>query len=107
MPALQELYPEPTLHSHTPKTPTTLAQLKTLIDADRANGYGVSQGGFETGISTIAAPVFNDDHAVVAAVSITVPAQQLSEEQSAVLIPLVQQAAQQLTQRISHLPHRA
>ena len=77
-----------------------------MIDADRAAGYGLSQGGFETGISTIAAPVFNDDHEVVAAVSITVPAQQLSNDQATTLVPLVQQAAQQLTQRISHLPQR-
>jgi DNA-binding IclR family transcriptional regulator len=106
LPALLELYPEATLPSHTPKTPTTVALLKTLIDVDRANGYGISQGGFETGISTIAAPVFNDDHEVVAAVSITVPAQQLSDEQAAILVPQVQHAAQQLTHRISHLPQR-
>jgi DNA-binding IclR family transcriptional regulator len=106
MPALQELYPEAILPSHTPKTPTTVDQLKKLIDVDRANGFGISQGGFETGISTIAAPVFNDDHEVVAAVSITVPAQQLSNDQATTLVPLVQQAAQQLTQRISHLPQR-
>jgi len=106
MAALSLLYPEQPLPSYTPRTPTTLVQLKALIDQDRANGYGISQGGFETGISTIAAPVFNDRHAVVAAISITVPAQQLSPEQSAVLVPLVQHAAAQLTQRISHLPAR-
>ena len=58
------------------------------------------------GITTIAAPVFNDRREVVAAVSITVPAQQIAPEQVAVLVPQVQQAASQLTQRISHLPRR-
>src|SRR5690606_22072572 len=72
---LRQLYPEPQLPSYTPRTPATVEALKKLIDVDRANGYGVSQGGFETGISTIAAPVFNDDGEVAAAVSITVPAQ--------------------------------
>lgn len=104
MAALSELYPEPALPAHTPKTPTTLAQLKALIDVDRANGYGISQGGFETGISTIAAPVFNDRLEVVAAVSITVPAQQLATALTNVLVPQVRYAARELTERISHLP---
>ena len=58
--SLRHLYPEEPLPAYTARTPTTLAQLKGLIDEDRARGYAVSQGGFETGISTIAAPVFND-----------------------------------------------
>jgi len=104
---LSLLYPDPVLPSYTARTPTTVAQLKSLIDVDRDNGYGISQGGFETGITTIAAPVFNDGHEVVAAVSITVPAQQITTEQVTVLVPLVQQAAAQLTQRISHMPRRS
>ena len=104
MAGLSELYRGTTLEAHTAKTPTTLKQLKALIDADRANGYGISQGGYETGISTIAAPVFNDAREVVAAVSITVPAQHLVAAQTDVLVPMVQDAAAYLTQRISHLP---
>ena len=104
MAGLSELYQGTTLEAHTAKTPTTLKQLKALIDADRANGYGISQGGYETGISTIAAPVFNDAREVLAAVSITVPAQRLVAAQTDVLVPMVQDAAAYLTQRISHLP---
>ena len=107
MKALSELYPETPLPKFTDRTPTTLAQLKTQIDADRAQGYAISQGGFETGISTIAAPVFNDRHEVVAAVSITVPAQQVPMEQAMLLVPQVQQAATLLSNRISHLPPRS
>ena len=100
---LAQLYPEKTLPKYTDKTPASIKQLKTLIDADRQAGYGLSQGGFETGISTIAAPVFNDEQRVVAAVSITVPAQQVASEQAGHLIALVRDAATQLTTRISHL----
>ena len=106
MAALSALYADTPLQAHTPKTPTTLAQLKTLIDVDRANGYGISQGGYEAGISTIAAPVFSDEYEVVAAVSITVPAQHLVASQVDLLVPQVRQAAAQLTQRISRLPQR-
>ena len=103
---LAQLYPETPLQAYTAQTPTTIAQLKALINADQVSGYGISQGDFETGISTIAAPVFNDAHEVVAAVSITVPAQQLLPAQTDILVPQVRQAAAQLTQRISQMLHR-
>lgn len=100
---LAQLYPEKSLPKYTDKTPTSLKQLKALMETDRAAGYGLSQGGFETGISTVAAPVLNDEQRVVAAISITVPAQQVASDQAGRLIELVRDAAGQLTQRISHL----
>ena len=103
---LNALYPDAALPVYTARTPGSVAALKALIDADHAAGYSISQGGFETGISTLAAPVYNDQAEVVAAVSITVPAQQLSDAQVAQLLPLVRAAAAQLTQRLSHLPTR-
>jgi DNA-binding IclR family transcriptional regulator len=104
MTALTALYPETPLPKFTKLTPTTLPKLKAMIDAHRTQGYAISQSGFETGISTIAAPVFNDRHQVVAVVSITVPAQQVPIEQAKLLVPQVQQAAAVLSNRISHLP---
>ncbi len=104
--ALRQLYPDEPLKAYTPRTPTTVEQLKALIDADRANGYGISQGGFETGISTIAAPVFNDRGEVAAVVSITVPGQRIDEQRLPALVDDVRTAAAQLTERISHLPNR-
>lgn len=106
MAALSALYPESPLPAYTAKTPTTLAQLKVKIDEDKARGFGVSQGGFESGISTIAAPVYNDRHEVTAAISITVPAQQVPQAELDVLVQQVRYAATQLTERISHLPNR-
>ncbi len=105
--SLRQLYPENPLHAYTPRTPTTLEQLKALIDEDRARGYGVSMGGFETGISTIAAPVFNDRGAVTAAISISVPAQRIEDGALPPLVDLVKAASAQLTERISHLPSRS
>lgn len=104
--SLRHLYPEEPLPAYTARTPTTLAELKALIEGDRERGYAVSQGGFETGISTIAAPVFNDRNEVVACVSITVPAQRVQEGELESLINQVRAAATQLTNRISHTPHR-
>lgn len=104
MAGLSELYVGQSLQAFTAHTPTTLAQLKKLIEEDQSRGFGVSQGGFESGISTIAAPVFNDRHAVTAAVSVTVPAQQVDADSLAALVNQVKAAASRLSQRISHLP---
>ena len=106
LPELYSLYPEAPLPSFTPKTPKTVPELKQLIDTDRLNGYALSEGGYETGISTVAAPVFNGHQEVIAAINITVPGQTMPPEQTNVLIPKVQHAAKQLTNRIGHLPPR-
>lgn len=101
---LARLYDGSTLQAFTALTPTTLPRLKELIDADAQRGYGVSQGGFETGISTVAAPVFDEHRRIAAAVSITVPSQQVAPQQIDNLVAQVRDAADRLSQRISHLP---
>lgn len=103
---LSALYPETTLPAYTPKTPTTLKDLKTLIEQDRERGYGVSMGGYETGISTIAAPVFNEQGRVACAISISVPSQRIEDEALMPLVDKVKAAAAQMTERLSHLPQR-
>lgn len=104
---LRELYASTPLTAFTAQTPTTLAQLKKLIDEIAMRGYGVSQGGFDAGISTIGAPVFDDRHSVTAAISVTVPAAKVDETRQAGLIAHVQAAATRLSQRLSHSPQAA
>ena len=104
---LRELYPTEPLPIYSAQTPTTLAQLAMLVEKDRAQGFGISQGGYESGISTIAAPVLNDQDQTVAAISITVPGQRIEPEVARNLVAQVREAALQLTQRISHLPAAA
>ena len=109
--ALTAIFSSAPLKTYTAQTPATIKKLKALIDADRARGYGVSEGGFETGISTIAAPVLNHrgevSASVSAAVSITVPAQQIDPAKLGSLAKHVCAAAAQLSQRISHLPQKS
>jgi len=104
---LAALYPEKTLPAYTPKTPTSLPALKVLIDQDRDKGYGVSMGGYETGISTIAAPVFNEQGRVKAAISISVPSQRIEDEALMPLVDMVITASSQLTERLSYSPQRS
>jgi DNA-binding IclR family transcriptional regulator len=99
---LAALYQDTELVAKTPATPTTLKALKALVDADALRGWGISQSGYESGICTLAAPVFNEVREVVAAVSITVPAQKIPPDTAKLLAAQVCDAALQLTARISH-----
>ena len=92
-PELERLYPEATLQRFTEHTPRTLAELSRLIAADRKRGWAISEGGFETGISTIAAPVVAARGQVTAVVSVTVPAQRIDAERAQTLAEQVQDAA--------------
>jgi len=101
---LAALYQGVQLVVHTAQTPTSIATLGSLVQEDARRGYGISQGGFELAISTIAAPVFDSNHKVSAAVSVTVPAQQVEPQQRDELVAQVQSAARRLSECISHLP---
>ena len=102
--ALTAIFGNAPLKTFTPQTPASLKKLKAMIDADHTRGYGLSEGGYETGISTVAAPVLNERGEVCAAVSITVPAQQIEAAKLNGLAKHVRAAAAQLSQRIRHLP---
>lgn len=101
-PELERLYPEATLQRFTEHTPRTLAELSRLIAADRKRGWAISEGGFETGISTIAAPVVAGRGHVTAVVSVTVPAQRIDAERAQTLAEQVQEAAAEIATRLTH-----
>jgi DNA-binding IclR family transcriptional regulator len=54
-------------------TPTTLKTLQTVLEEDRERGYVLSRSGFEAGIASVAAPVFDADGLPVAAINISTP----------------------------------
>ena len=101
---LAALYAGVRLEPYTTQTPTSLAALQALVAADAQRGYGISQGGFEAGISTVAAPVFDDHHHIAAAVSVTVPSQRIEAQALEDIVAQVCDAALRLSQRISHMP---
>ena len=101
---LRLLYPAKELKKFTNQTPLTVADLKNRVDADAARGFGVSQGGYEVGISTIAAPVWGENAAVCAAISITIPSSSVKPELLDSLVQHVCSAAAKLSQRMGHSP---
>jgi DNA-binding IclR family transcriptional regulator len=101
---IEQLYAHNTMKVYTPATPSTPKALKALIDEAADAGYAVSQGGFESGISTVAAPVFNEDKQICAAVSVTVLSARIPEDKLPLLITQVRESAHTLTWRMQHTP---
>lgn len=99
---IEQLYANVPMKAYTASTPTTPAAFKALIDETQEAGYAVSQGGFESGISTIAAPVLNEDKQVCAAVSVTVLSSRIPEDKLPLLITQVRESAHVLTWRLQH-----
>ncbi len=100
--ALQVMYAGTPLAKFTAQTPTTLPALKHLVDEAAQQGFAVSQGAFEVGISTIAAPVFDEHLAIAAALSVTIPASHIDGARLAPLVQQVRQAALALSRRIGN-----
>jgi DNA-binding IclR family transcriptional regulator len=100
--AITQLYANHAMKSYTPHTPTTPAALKEAIDEAANQGIAVSQGGFESGISTVAAPVYNNEKKICAAISVTVLSSRIPEDKLPLLLTQVREAAHMLTWRLQH-----
>ena len=61
----------------TPRTITTTEQLKEDLARIRANGYAVDDIENETGVRCVGAPIFNHQREVIAALSISGPADRI------------------------------
>ncbi len=100
--AIEQLYANHSMKSYTSLTPTSPQALKDAIDEAAKEGIAVSQGGFESGISTIAAPVYNGEKQVCAAISVTVLSSRIPEDKLPLLLTQVREAAHMLTWRLQH-----
>lgn len=68
---LQELYPEESLESHTPRTETSRAKLFDELETVRALGYARNLGESELDMHTIAVAIRRPNNAVVCALAIS------------------------------------
>ena len=100
--ALKRLFPEKQLKAYSPQTPKTIAELERLIAQDRARGYALSEAGYESGISAVAAPVRNHEQRVAAALSIIVARPRLEPKQRDELAERAIAAAAELSRRLSY-----
>ncbi|MGB6535369.1 MAG: IclR family transcriptional regulator [Xanthobacteraceae bacterium] len=98
---VDRLYSGIVLKAVTAQTAVTLVQLHTQIEADRAAGLAWSEGNYEAGISSVAAPIFDVTDSPVAALNVS---GQTNDFVGAVrrnrIAGNVQAAAQEISQRL-------
>lgn len=93
-----------TLRPVTHHTLTTRSDLWRELEAVRARGYGVGDESLELGLVAIAAPVFNHDGQVVAAVSIAGPKVRITPDCVPVIGGQVRAAADCTSARLGYRP---
>ncbi len=77
---LNELLYGSELQPFTNQTKTKVLELRTELTSILENGYAMSKGEFESGIHSIAAPIFDRSGTAVAAINIAAPKSFLNEE---------------------------
>lgn len=104
-PQLEDYLAQLELTQLTPNTVTDVARFRQVLEKVRANGYAVVDGERELGIRSAAAPVFDRDGHVIAAINISVNAARISlRTLISTMVPRLQEVADDLSSRISHLP---
>jgi IclR family pca regulon transcriptional regulator len=95
------------LRPRTSRSPSTIAELRVVLDKVRSDGYAITDQEFEPGVFSIAAPVSDRTDQVVAAINVTGPtdrfAQNVIHERH---IPALLRAARELSAAMGALRSR-
>ncbi len=103
---IAEIYPQRAT-ARTPRTHTTLAQIKREAELTRKRGYSLDDEEFAPGIRCLAAPVYASDGNVTAAIGITASTVRFTRERIPEMAGKVQAAAAELSRLLGYTPaHR-
>ena len=94
-------YGLPALTEHTITDKSTF--LKSLEDT-RRNGYAIDVEENQLGISCVATPIWDNNHRVVAACSVSGPSVRVTWERMQELIPLVRSTGANISERLGYRP---
>ena len=78
--------------------------LRAQLPVIQQHGYVVVVDELDMGAHSVAAPIFNYDNEVVAAISIAGPSHRFTASQIETYIELIQQAAAQISEKLGHRP---
>ena len=92
----------PKLPSYTSDTVTSRARLRRELAEVRDQGYAVAVDELEVGLTAIAAPIRNAHGDVIASLSVSGPTFRLSEPRVKELVPVVQDAADEVSRRLGY-----
>jgi IclR family acetate operon transcriptional repressor len=89
----------------TEKTITNLEQLIQISDQIRKDGYALDFSERDEGVTCASSPVQNAEGRVVAAISISAPAQRITEERlQKEIIPVLLGVAQSASKHMGYIP---
>jgi DNA-binding IclR family transcriptional regulator len=94
------------LKAHTENTITTPDALFRELDEIRKTGYGIAQEELEIGLNAVAAPIWNHEGTVVAALSVSGPSFRLSGEHLAELGRVTKETADRISRQIGYGPRQ-
>ena len=104
---LAELYPTGSrLTRRTPRTLTTLAELRREVELTRKRGFSLDDEEFNAGVRCLAAPVYGADGTVAAAIGITAATVRFTKERIPEMATAVQAAATELSRLLGYTEHR-
>jgi DNA-binding IclR family transcriptional regulator len=92
----------PRLTSYTSDTVTTRAKLRRDLAEVREQGFAVAVDELEIGLTAIAAPIRNAHGDVIASLSVSGPTFRLTETRVKELVPVVLDAAEEVSRRLGH-----
>ncbi|WP_077002486.1 IclR family transcriptional regulator [Variovorax sp. KK3] len=104
LPQLRALYPEERLETFSPSTPKTVNELFDMVQADRQRGYVLSEGFFESNISTIAAPVRDHSAHIVAALGVTITSGHIDANRMDEMVRRVRDTADEISGLLNYSP---
>ncbi len=101
---LAELYAGVRPTKRTPRTQTTLAEIRRECDRTRKAGCSLDDEEFFSGVRCLAAPVYGSDGTVVAALGITAATVRFTKDRIPEMAAAVKDAAAELSRLLGHHP---
>jgi IclR family KDG regulon transcriptional repressor len=92
-----------TLEKLTPKTKTTLPEIREDLNQIRINGYFFDDEEFNLGLACIAAPIYAFGNKVIAAISVSMPKVRFNSEISTQLVEWTKETANIISEDYKHL----
>lgn len=87
----------------TPHTTVSKAELKTLTDQFRSQGYSQTRNTFEDDVASIAMPFFSEPGDPTGSIAIALPASEMTPERCETLIPQLKEAVRRIEQALTGL----
>jgi IclR family KDG regulon transcriptional repressor len=90
------------MKKHTSRTITSAAKLRDQLAEIRKDGYAVNWGEWVESVRGIAAPIFDANGNVIAALNLSIPAERLDKKAVTRLAPLVTGTATQISRGLGY-----